>query len=383
MPNYTSALSTPFQPESLRKYQTTVLNTVIKVQSDLGCLPRLVSEDDLPKEVDEGRYEYLANKFKHETAGFVAAWREQLPKDLRPYGYLGMTSSNLIDCSMALAARQVTVNLMYYARTATQPTVRVAWDKLFGRVREGRTHGQTAAPVRRNAVYEAFSARLDYVLNALGESVPPGALRGPVGEPDKRVLPDSVQQVVSSRLNIRLDRNATQIANRQEWLAWAFQLYQLIGVCEQLATHHRLESLSGIERFSEKFEEGTQKGSSSMPHKHNPIRSERICGLARVARGSFIALMETFTSSWWERDLTNSSVEKIALTQLVDLAGFILTETTEVLITAHHDLTEVTPSAEWWSHSRLVESQLNGINPDDGEYYNLQKETNGAKDSEV
>lgn len=375
MSRYTSELSWSFQPDEINRYQTSVLTTVLVVQSDQGLIPVKVDQSQLPVMVPERRYRQLACEFNHETAGFVAAWRESLPEELQPFGYLGMTSSNLIDCARAMAARDFTLGVVDYYEQELEPALIGRINELEGATREGRTHGQTAAPVYVRSVYETALDRTGRILQELVRSIPPGALMGPVGRPDTRVLPLSVRESVGRKLRIELDQFPTQIADRQRWTSWAFQLYQLIAACEQVATHHRLESISGVDRFSEKFEDGVQRGSSSMPHKRNPIRSERICGLSRVARGNLMALLETATCSWWERDLTNSSVEKTALMDLVDLTGFILRETTQVVKFGRWTTGNENPDARWFSHARLVESQLRGMNPDEGEYVRIQGDT--------
>lgn len=375
MSKYVSSLSDVFQPDQVRRYQVDVLSAVLIAQSDQGLIPVKVNPEDLPMTVPKNRYLQLAQEFNHETAGFVAAWRELLPEELKPYGYLGMTSSNLIDCARAIAAREFTVQIVDYYEKELEPALLAQVAKLDGYTREGRTHGQVAAPVYMRSVYETALDRIIRIIRRLVQALPPGALMGPVGKPDVRALPFSVRESVGHRLRIGLDQFPTQIADRQRWTAWAFQLYQLIAACEQVATHHRLESISGIDRFSEKFEAGVQRGSSSMPHKRNPIRSERICGLARVARGHLMALLETATCSWWERDLTNSSVEKTALMDLVDLTGFILQETTEVVQDAQWTTGTENPDDRWFSHARLVESQLQGVNPDEGAYTRIQEDT--------
>lgn len=375
MSKYVSSLSDVFQPDQVRRYQVDVLNAVLAVQSNQGLIPVKVNPDDLPMTVPENRYQQLAQEFNHETAGFVAAWRELLPEELRPYGYLGMTSSNLIDCARAIAAREFTRRVVDYFEDVFEPALIEKIYELDEATRAGRTHGQVAAPVFVQSVYETALDRIHRILRDLTRSLPPGALMGPVGNPDQRALPLPVRESVGHCLRIDLDRFPTQIADRQRWTSWAFQLYQLIAACEQVATHHRLESISGIDRFSEKFEDGVQRGSSSMPHKRNPIRSERICGLSRVARGHLMALLETVTCSWWERDLTNSSVEKTALADLVDLTGFILQETAEVVQAGKWSTGGEEPDARWFSHARLVESQLQGLNPDEGAYTRIQEDT--------
>lgn len=360
MSTYQTRLSAMFKPEALRKKQLLVINEVMRSQVSAGLIPNW-SVDHLPTDVPESRYEHLAALYRHETAGWVAAWREQLPQAAQPYGYLGLTSSNLIDTAMAMAATEFTHQINDLV-AEQEDTIEELLHHVRGWVREGRTHGQIATPVPVATTYARFWEQLQRGVLYLDIMIPPGALGGPTGVPVESAINSDVCEQVSLRLGVEIESIPTQVANRQRWLDWAFQLYRIIATCEQLATYHRLEAINGVDRFKEKFEEGVQRGSSSMPHKSNPIRSERICGLARVARGHLHALMETATTGWWERDLTNSSVEKTALADLVHLCGFILNETLEVLGSmklARVDKDGLDPRA--WSHHVMTSLQLRGM----------------------
>lgn len=373
MTTYKSPLADVFRPATQIQYSVVFLSSLMASQRRCGVIPEytqpLLDEylqtiekaNSLSELVDLVLLEQLTEEYHHETAALVDAWRESLPEGLVPYSYLGATSSNVIDCSMAAAARQYTQDLEELADRASKATDRVV-TKLNGNLREGRTHGRVAYPVTVQATYDRFDTNLHYGLGMLTQMAPPGACAGPTGDyttSTAAILPE-VAHDVGTCMGISMDYTPTQLANRQLWLDFAYGLYRIVATCEQLATYHRLEATR--DRFAEEFDEGKQKGSSSMPHKNNPIRSERICGLARVARGHLHALMETATSGWWERDLTNSSVEKTSLVGLADLAAFCLTETCEILenceISGDYHLPE-----EAWSNAYLVGKQLEGEDP--------------------
>lgn len=369
------------QPTQLRQNQMAVLNAMLVAQSAHGVFPQEITEKvrstKLPVQYDKNEFQSLLRQYNHETAALVSAWRSRLPTELRPYGYLGLTSSNLIDCSVAMAARDVYSQVHEFFWDTLQPRLQEVQSELHGMKRAGRTHGRLAAPVQRAEVYARFERRLGEFVQRLHEDAPLGSLAGPTGSPTTDVQTAEVQNSAARSLRIRLDHIPTQLADRQSLGQWLFACTQIVGACEQLATHHRLEALSGIDRFRENFQEG-QRGSSSMPHKQNPIRSERICGLARVARGHLHTMMDTATTSWWERDLTNSSVEKTAMVDLVTIMGFCLEETAGILTTMSlEDLGYEGIPDECYSHERMVQAQLSGFNPDDGLYYQLQKE-NGS-----
>src|SRR5699024_1555236 len=223
-------------------------------------------------------------------------------------------------------------------------------------MREGRTHGQIAAPVHVEDSYLRFWDHLQMSLAQLNDTGGgPGALDGPTGLPHPVILPVRVGRAVAAHL------------------ASDVRTHHPTSLCgEQPATYDRLESTNAITRFQDTFAQGVQKGSSSMPHKVNPIRSERICGLARVARGHLMALSETATTGWWERDLSNSSVEHTALVDLAHLAGFCLTETFAILDgMVLKEPGKLDPRS--LSHHLMVEAQLNGEDPDTA-YRQIQQE---------
>lgn len=368
---YKSDLTASLEPTEIRRHHLAVANTVMRQQARLKIIPESAA-DHLPQVVADQRAQHWAAEYKHETAGWVQAWREVLPDKALPYSYLGLTSSNLIDCSFAIATTEVNRRISGYISDQVALINRVL-RTTDGWVREGRTHGQIAAPVNVGNTYRRFWTQIHTSLAHLnGTGGVPGALGGPTGQPHLEVLPQQLVEAVAEDLGIDIDTKPTQIADRLQWLDWAYALYRIIACCEQLATYHRLESINGIDRFQEKFAQGVQKGSSSMPHKVNPIRSERICGLARVARGHLMALSETATTGWWERDLSNSSVEKTALVDLAHLAGFCLTETFEILDgMVLKESGKLDPRS--LSHHLMVEAQLNGKDPDTA-YRQIQQE---------
>lgn len=295
-------------------------------------------------------------RYRHETAGFVQAQRELIryPRS-RDLVYLGMTSSNLQDCADALVWDQAHKQIRDTAIDCAEVALFVEgqWQD-----RDGRTHGRLAQPVPAHRMYQRFRRDLYRDTRRLQSDALWGSLGGPVGT-GNQALTEDVVSLVEDRLEVPIDLLATQTSSRHQLAVVATNLVHLIGTCEQLATHHRLESISGVDGFAEGFAEG-QRGSSVMPHKRNPIRSERICGLARVARGHLQAILETANTQWWERDLTNSSVERTAFWDLVSLTLFILTETTRILESGRVTLPEPPELVEEPTADELVRRVLQG-----------------------
>lgn len=366
---HTPAVDLLSKPAQSRRYEQ-VVRSLHQAQTNNGVFPEQFS---LPKTVvPVEAWETQERFLHHETAGWVAAWRDHLPPAYRPQTYLGLTSSNLIDCARAMESNELASYLVRECREAIRAADSRA-QKLGSAVREGRTHGQVAHPVLRQEVYLRFREELSRAMSFLHHPDIFGSLSGPTGNPDERILSHTIRHETAYLLGIQLDPHPTQLSSRIQYLGWYQSLYRLVAICEQLALHHRLESIAGVDRFQESFDQGTQRGSSSMPHKRNPARSERICGLARVARGHLQSLTEASSDMWWERDLSNSSTERVSYTGLVEVVSFVLSETADILRTARVSQEKVHIPESAYSSRMLVDRQLDGLDPDES-YYQLQKE---------
>ena len=357
---YSTSIDVLFEHEALSERYEQVVRAVYTAQLQW----EVFKAPECPHvKVDVQRWMEIEATTHHETAAWVQAWREQLPPEVVPYTYLGMTSSNLQDCAFALLADDLVRHYDFVVTKITDELSRLT-GQLAGKLRSGRTHGQLAYPVWRSDVYARTSQELDMAIAHINRGKPYGALGGPTGNPLRDVLGHRTVQTAAEYLNIDLDLYPTQVASRLQLNRFAQEIYNLGAVVEQLAVYHRLESLSGIERFRERFDPATDKGSSSMPYKVNPRRSERVCGLARVNRGHLMAIAETCSTLWWERDLSNSSVERTALRDLITTTSFMLQETLDILRTSTvSGGVEVMPDYVW-DHKRLVGAQLQGEDPE-------------------
>ena len=267
--------------------------------------------------IDYSMWSRFMDEDRHETAGFIRYVRAKLP-EFANHLYIGMTSSDLQDTFDALAWRE------YWDRLGQEVAeLQVHWATTDAYWRIGRTHGRmTGEWVDTNSVYLRASRNLREAHERITASPLRANLSGPVGIYSKFF---TQRQAINAAkgLGLTLDLHSTQTADRHRYADLAFQLTQVIGIIEQIATLHRLGSISGVDEYSEGRFAG-QKGSSSMPHKTNPISAEQVCGLARIARADLSALLETWRTQWWERDLTNSSVERVAWIDLLHLTGYLV-----------------------------------------------------------
>lgn len=170
-------------------------------------------------------------------------------------------------------------------------------------------------------------ARCTRRLRLAREAVATGKLSGPVGTYSS--ISPAVEADVLGRLGLRPADTATQVVLRDGIGEWVSVLAIIATVCEAVALEVRHGQRTEVRELAEAFGAG-QKGSSSMPHKRNPVRSERISGLARIVRAQVVPVLEGIPL-WHERDISHSSTERVALPDAAIAADFLLAETTALV----------------------------------------------------
>jgi adenylosuccinate lyase len=222
-----------------------------------------------------------------------------------------MTSSDLLDT--ALAVQLVEASDLLLAKA--DALVAVLRDRALehrATLRVGRTHGVHAEPDvfgHRLADFAFAAARCRDRLHRAREAVAVAKISGAVGTYSH--IDPAVERRVAAALGLRPADVATQVVFRDGISEWVSALAMLATVCDAVALEVRHGQRTEVRELAEPFGAG-QKGSSAMPHKKNPIMSERICGLARIVRAQIVPVMEGIPL-WHERDISHSSVERIAL----------------------------------------------------------------------
>src|SRR5262249_48501860 len=248
----------------------------------------------------------------HDVIAFLTAWADNTsPRSAAAYVHYGMTSSDLLDTALALQLTEATDIILAKA----DRLVAVLRDHALAHrdtLRAGRTHGVHAEPDvwgHRVADFAFSAARArDRIRRARGAAAV-GKLSGSVGSYSN--IDPAVEAEVMPALGLRAADVATQVVMRDGIAEWVSALALLATVCEAVALEVRHGQRTEVAELAEPFRLG-QKGSSAMPHKKNPIRSERICGLARMVR-SYVTPVTEGIPLWHERDISHSSVERIAL----------------------------------------------------------------------
>jgi adenylosuccinate lyase len=245
----------------------------------------------------------------------VAAFVDVLAESAGPAGrwiHYGLTSSDVVDTALALTLRSVGELIVAGARELVAA--------LAERAREhaatlcvGRTHGVHAEPTTFGVKLAGFAFEANRNAERLAaafEGVRVGKLSGTVGA--YSASSPEFEQRVLARLGLEREDVATQVVARDRHAALLSAIALAGAGLERLATEIRHLQRTEVLEAAEPFATGSQKGSSAMPHKRNPIRSERISGLARVLRGNAQAALED-VALWHERDISHSGAERVIL----------------------------------------------------------------------
>jgi adenylosuccinate lyase len=266
----------------------------------------------------------------HDVIAFLTAWADNTsPREAAAYVHYGMTSSDLLDTALAVQLTEAT-DLLIAGADRLVASLR---DHGLGHrdtLRVGRTHGIHAEPDtwgHRVADFAFAMARSRDRLARARDAVAVGKLSGPVGTYSN--IDPAIEATVMAELGLRPADVATQVVFRDGIAEWASALAVIATACEAIALEVRHGQRTEVRELAEPFGAG-QKGSSAMPHKRNPIMSERICGLARVVRGYVTPVMEGMPL-WHERDISHSSVERIALPDAAIATDYVISLTTRLV----------------------------------------------------
>ena len=242
--------------------------------------------------------------------------------------HYGLTSSDIIDTAFNLPLRhsygEVTTCLHKLGRSVSDFLKRLNDVKCIG-----RTHGKHAEEMNFNSRFKLFQQELDHamIFLTLGKENLYGQLTGPVGTSsyvDAQAARKTLEELLISPAPI-----TTQIVPRFYSTTLMYSLSLFAQAIERMATQIRIMAIDEINEVQEGFAEG-QTGSSAMPHKKNPISSEKLCGLARIIKNNFLTVLDN-NNLWWERDMSHSSVERIVWPQSFHIICHMMSTMTDVL----------------------------------------------------
>jgi len=257
----------------------------------------------------------------HDVAAFVDVVQEHIGPPEGSFVHYGLTSSDVVDTALS-ATLVAAADLLLESADGFVAALRRRAVELVDAPVTGRTHGMHAEPTTFGVKFALFALQADrdrQRLRAARERVAVGKLSGAVGT-YANVEP-SVEAHVASALGLR-PVPATQVIARDRHAEFLWACAAAGATVELVATEVRLLARSEVGEVEEPFGAG-QKGSSAMPHKRNPVLAERLCGLARLLRGYANAGLED-VALWHERDISHSSVERVALPDASLLTCYVL-----------------------------------------------------------
>ena len=302
---------------------------VSRAQARRGRIPQeALAAIEARARVDVDRIEELERTTDHDVIAFVSQVAESVGPEGR-FLHLGLTSSDVVDTALALQLRAAGALLLRAADRLLEVVVIRARAEA-GTVMIGRTHSVHAEPTTFGLKLAGWAFEVDRGRRRLAEAIDEiatGKLSGPVGTYSH--LEPAVEAEVMADLELHVDPVSTQIVQRDRHAALLTAIAILGGSLERFATEIRNLQHTEIGEVQEPFKAG-QKGSSAMPHKRNPIVSERVAGLARVLRGYAGTALEN-QPLWHERDISHSSAERVILPDATILLDYLLQKTTTLI----------------------------------------------------
>jgi adenylosuccinate lyase len=266
----------------------------------------------------------------HDVIAFTTNLAENIG-DAARFVHYGLTSSDVVDTANALLLKDACDLLLAKLDGLLVVLKRRAFE-FKDTPQIGRTHGIHAEPTSFGLVwalwYSETQRNRERLLKAK-EQISVGKISGAVGA-FAHLAPD-VEERVCERLGLKAADVSTQVIQRDRYAEYLCTLAIIASTLEKIALQVRHWQRTEVREAQEKFKTG-QKGSSAMPHKRNPILSERICGMARTVRANSIVGLEN-VALWHERDISHSSAERIVLPDSSATLDYILAKTTSLLDT--------------------------------------------------
>ena len=328
-----------FSEQKKVNYQLEIEGTAAISQSEIGVIPKtagnLIFKAATSGKITVKRIKELEAKSDHDTAALVESLSEKCTKDTRPWIHYGLTSNDLVDTSNSMQMRD--------ALQIIEPKVAKLASLLAKRaIRHGkipavgRTHGQHASIISFGLKFANWAVEMAKHVERIEEIkkrvllcktlgvVGTGSLMG--------VKSLEVQKRVAKRLNLFPIEVATQIIPRERYAEYVFELALIGATLEKIAVEIRNLQRTEIGEVAEQFKKG-QMGSSAVPVKRNPIKSERVSSLSKILRSQIGITFENIPL-WHERDLSNSANERFVL----PTASILVDEMLETMIKIISDL---------------------------------------------
>ena len=332
----TAEMGKIFEEEKRLQYMLDVEATLAWALAEVGLIPKRAAGQIAKKasisHVRLERVKELESQLGHDIMAMVEALAE-VCGEAGKYVHYGATSYDIVDTAMGLQLKEA-LNILE-ARLSELEEVLIRLVKKYKRtLMVGRTHGQHALPITLGLKFAVWLREISRHLQRLHQCrdrIVIGKLTGAVGT-QAGFGPEGlkVQRLVMEKLGLKPVEVSTQIVQRDRHAELVCLLAVIASTLDKFATEIRELQRTEIGELAEPFQLGRQVGSSTMPHKVNPVRCERICALAKIVRSLTIPALENVVS-WQERDLSNSAAERFLIPEALILTDYMVDLMAKVL----------------------------------------------------
>ncbi len=302
---------------------------VCEVHGEDGTIPAAAVEEIRSKaSFTVERINEIEKVTDHDVIAFTTNLAENIGESAR-FVHYGLTSSDVVDTANALLLKESCDLLLSKTGALLEVLKRRAYE-FKDTPQIGRTHGIHAEPTAFGMTFALWYAEMQRNrerLERAKEQIAVGKISGAVGA-FAHLNPD-VEERVCERLGLKAAAISTQVIQRDRYAEYLCTLGIIASSLEKMALQVRHWQRTEVREAQEKFKVG-QKGSSAMPHKRNPILSEKICGLARTVRANSIVGLEN-VALWHERDISHSSAERVVLPDSSVTLDYLLAKTASLL----------------------------------------------------
>lgn len=304
---------------------------VCEVHAEDGTIPKeALAEIKSKAAFTVERITEIEKTTDHDVIAFTTNLAENIGEAAR-FVHYGLTSSDVVDTANALLLKEA-CDILLAKIDAMMPILKRRAYEFKDTPQIGRTHGIHAEPTSFGLVWALWYSEMQRNRERLvlaKKAVAVGKISGAVGA-FAHLSPD-VEERVCAKLGIGAADVSTQVIQRDRYAEYLCTLGIIASTLEKMALQVRHWQRTEVREAQEKFKAG-QKGSSAMPHKRNPILSERICGMARTVRANSIVGLENI-ALWHERDISHSSAERIVLPDSSAVTDYILAKAASLLDT--------------------------------------------------
>jgi len=300
-----------------------VESSVTKQLEDAGIVPKGLSAEILKVNISLEELEEREKITNHDVASFVDILQNKIQKNSEWVHY-GLTSSDIVDTSNSLLIIEsldfLLIQIDKLIETLKNLAIKEKDTKIIG-----RTHGVFAEITFLGNIFSNWLLEINRNKQRIvkaKENISVGKFSGAVG--NYSILNQEIEERALSSLNLKPEFFASQIVSRDRYAEVIIAIGMLGSCFDRISQNLRGYQRSEVGEIFESFSK-EQKGSSAMPHKKNPITSERVSGISRILRGYVITSLENI-SLWHERDISNSSVERIIFPDGFNLISFATIE---------------------------------------------------------